>query len=146
MTSFRLFAGTDVGLRDNNEDNFTVCPDLNSSKWIVPADHQRAFPLAERGCLLVVADGMGGQNAGEVASAIAVDTVQLMFSPQYLTDKLLSKPSNIKAFLRKVIATADENVKAYSETHPEAEGLGSTTAPVTYIPPETLMPRENVSP
>lgn len=126
MTSFRLFAGTDVGLRDNNEDNFTVCPDLNSSKWIVPADHQRAFPLAERGCLLVVADGMGGQNAGEVASAIAVDTVQQMFSPQYLTDKLLSKPSNIKAFLRKVIATADENVKAYSETHPEAEGLGST--------------------
>ena len=126
MTSFRLFAGTDVGLRDNNEDNFTVCPDLNSSKWIVPADHQRTFPLAERGCLLVVADGMGGQNAGEVASAIAVDTVQQMFSPQYLTDKLLSKPSNIKAFLRKVIATADENVKAYSETHPEAEGLGST--------------------
>lgn len=126
MTSFRLFAGTDVGLRDNNEDNFTVCPDLNSSKWIVPADHQRVFPLAERGCLLVVADGMGGQNAGEVASAIAVDTVQQMFSPQYLTDKLLSKPSNIKAFLRKVIATADENVKAYSETHPEAEGLGST--------------------
>ena len=110
MTSFRLFAGTDVGLRDNNEDNFTVCPDLNSSKWIVPADHQRVFPLAERGCLLVVADGMGGQNAGEVASAIAVDTVQQMFSPQYLTNKLLSKPSNIKAFLRKVIATADENV------------------------------------
>ena len=70
MVSFKMFAGTNVGLRENNEDNFTVCPDLNSSKWIVPADHQRAFPLAERGCLLVVADGMGGQNAGEGASAI----------------------------------------------------------------------------
>ena len=38
MVSFKLFAGTNIGLRENNEDNFTVCPDLASNNWIVPAD------------------------------------------------------------------------------------------------------------
>lgn len=126
MVSFKLFAGTDVGLRDNNEDNFTVCPDLTQNEWMMPADHQQVIPLGECGCLMVVADGMGGQNAGEVASAIAIETVQTMFAPDFLTDKVLSKPANIKDYLKKVISKADFNVKEYSKEHPEAEGLGST--------------------
>lgn len=126
MISFKLFAGTDVGLRDNNEDNFTVCPDLTQNEWMMPADHQQVIPLGECGCLMVVADGMGGQNAGEVASAIAIETVQTMFAPNCLTDKVLSKPANIKDYLKKVVSKADFNVKEYSKEHPEAEGLGST--------------------
>lgn len=126
MVSFKLFAGTDVGLRDNNEDNFTVCPDLTQNEWMMPADHQQVIPLGECGCLMVVADGMGGQNAGEVASAIAIETVQTMFAPDRLTDKVLSKPANIKEYLKKVVSKADFNVKEYSKEHPEAEGLGST--------------------
>jgi serine/threonine protein phosphatase PrpC len=126
MVSFKLFAGTDVGLRDNNEDNFTVCPDLTQNEWMMPVDHQQVIPLGECGCLMVVADGMGGQNAGEVASAIAIETVQTMFAPDCLTDKVLSKPANIKDYLKKVVLKADFNIKEYSKEHPEAEGLGST--------------------
>lgn len=126
MVSFKLFAGTDVGLRDNNEDNFTVCPDLTQNEWMMPVDHQQVIPLGECGCLMVVADGMGGQNAGEVASAIAIGTVQTKFAPDCLTDKVLSKPANIKDYLKKVVLKADFNIKEYSKEHPEAEGLGST--------------------
>lgn len=126
MVSFKLFAGTDVGLRDNNEDNFTVCPDLTQNEWMMPVDHQQVIPLGECGCLMVVADGMGGQNAGEVASAIAIETVQTKFAPDCLTDKVLSKPANIKDYLKKVVLKADFNIKEYSKEHPEAEGLGST--------------------
>lgn len=126
MVSFKLFAGTDVGLRDNNEDNFTVCPDLTQNEWMMPANHQQVISLGERGCLMVVADGMGGQNAGEVASAIAIETVQEMFAPENLSGKVLSKPNSIKDYLKKVVSKADSNVKEYSKEHPEAEGLGST--------------------
>lgn len=133
MVSFKLFAGTDVGLRDNNEDNFTVCPDLTQNEWMMPADHQQVIPLGERGCLMVVADGMGGQNAGEVASAIAVETVQSMFAPETLSDKVLSKPSSIKDYLKKVVSKADSKVKEYSKEHPEAEGLGSTIVMVLVV-------------
>lgn len=133
MVSFKLFAGTDVGLRDNNEDNFTVCPDLTQNEWMMPADHQQVIPLSERGCLMVVADGMGGQNAGEVASAIAIETVQAMFAPEILSGKVLFKPSSIKDYLKKVVSKADSNVKEYSKEHPEAEGLGSTIVMVWVV-------------
>ncbi len=126
MVSFKMFAGTDVGLRENNEDNFTLSADLSAGSWTMPADHQQVIPLGEAGCLMVVADGMGGQNAGEVASAIAVETVHAMFTPEALAQVALTKASAVKDFLQKVVQTADSSVKDYSRTHPEAEGLGST--------------------
>ncbi len=55
---------TDVGRkRPHNEDNMA---------HIIPRDEQA---LLKKGALFIVADGMGGHAAGEVASEIAVDTV-----------------------------------------------------------------------
>ena len=125
MVSIKLYAGTDIGLRDNNEDNFIVCPDLLSDSWTVPHT-EPAMPLGDRGCLLVVSDGMGGQNAGEVASAITVDTVREMFSPGTLSDKVLSTSSTIRNYMSGVIKEADARVKKHGATHPDAEGLGAT--------------------
>lgn len=126
MATFKLFAGTDIGLRDNNEDNFTVCPDLTKGEWVIPSDQQTEIPLGQSGCLLVVADGMGGQNAGEVASAIAISTVQEMFAHANLTESVVSKTDSARDFMKKVIVEADKRVKTYSSTHSEAEGMGST--------------------
>lgn len=126
MPSFRLFAGTDVGLRDNNEDNFTVCPDLTQGEWMVPANQQADIPLGSRGCLMVVADGMGGMNAGEVASDIAVKTVQRMFSLAKIPTDVTRSPNSIKAYIKKVITEADRQVKKHSKKDPSTEGMGST--------------------
>src|SRR5438128_3232236 len=55
---------TDVGRkREHNEDNMA---------YVIPKDPQ---VMASKGGLFIVADGMGGHAAGEVASEIAVDTV-----------------------------------------------------------------------
>lgn len=55
---------TDVGRkREHNEDNMA---------YVIPRDPQ---VMAMKGALFIVADGMGGHAAGEVASEIAVDTV-----------------------------------------------------------------------
>lgn len=121
-----MFAGTNVGLRENNEDNFTVCPDLSKGEWTMPHDHQQTIGLGSLGCMMVVADGMGGQNAGEVASAIAVATVQELFSPAHIPHTVVEKADTAKDFLRKVIVEADIRVKKYGKQHRQAEGLGST--------------------
>jgi protein phosphatase len=126
MITFKLFAGTDVGLRDNNEDNFTVNPDLTLDKWMVPANQQVTIPLGKWGCLMVVADGMGGMNAGEVASDIAIKTVQDMFSLSKFPANVVNKPDNIKKYIKKVIDQADRQVKQHCKEDPSTEGMGST--------------------
>ena len=126
MVSFKMFAGTNVGLRENNEDNFTVCPDLMKNEWIVPADNQQVIQLGQRGCVMVVADGMGGQNAGEVASAIAIYSVQEMFSPDELPANVIEKPDTIKQFLKKVVSECDIRIKQKAKEDSSTAGMGST--------------------
>ena len=74
--TIRYFGATDVGLvREHNEDNF-VCVDLEDELRGLPGDATRETHLGERGLILAVCDGMGGAAAGEVASQMAVDTIQ----------------------------------------------------------------------
>lgn len=66
---------TDVGrVRQNNEDNFLIA-DLNI-KHVPEASQFAQFNISDRGTLLLVSDGMGGRNAGEVASQITVEVFQ----------------------------------------------------------------------
>lgn len=126
MQGIKIFAGTNVGLRDNNEDNFTVCSDLQSGSWTVPTDHQQVLSLGNMGCLLLVADGMGGQNAGEVASAIAVQTVEALFSLEALSSICLDDDNQVRQYLLNGIEKADARIKAHAHDHSETSGMGST--------------------
>lgn len=126
MQGIKIFAGTNVGLRDNNEDNFTVCSDLQSGSWAVPTDHQQVLSLGNMGSLLLVADGMGGQNAGEVASAIAVQTVEALFSLEALSSICLDDDNQVRQYLLSGIEKADARIKAHAHDHAETSGMGST--------------------
>lgn len=65
---------TDVGReREKNEDALVVA-DLSGATLLGPVQHAR-FDVGERGVLLAVSDGMGGAQAGEVASALVVETL-----------------------------------------------------------------------
>ena len=65
---------TDVGrVRDTNEDAFVIA-DLTGGALLGEEAHAR-FDVGERGVLLAVSDGMGGAQAGEVASALVCETL-----------------------------------------------------------------------
>ncbi len=108
----RAFGATSVGRkRTNNEDAFAILPE------------QR---------LHIVADGMGGHSAGEVAAQIAVQQIIAFFEKHqvdedstwpYPYDDSLSFPANK---LRTAIALANEKIQAYSNEHPESRGMGTT--------------------
>ena len=122
---FKLAAGTNVGLyRNNNEDNFIVCPDLTTSQWLLPQGSDDVA-LGDYGILLVVADGMGGMNAGEVASAMAVDTIRQMFAPDAIAP-VVNDSKAIQQFMEEVVKTADMNILKHSQKDSSTQGMGTT--------------------
>lgn len=111
--------------REGNEDNMFYClnfsdPSFSNQKF------QEWLPLDELGLLMVVADGMGGMNAGEVASQIAIDTVKFFFSPEKITKKIAESDSSRQSYLEKVIISADEQVKQMAAQREDRKGMGST--------------------
>lgn len=130
---FKLIAGTDVGLRDNNEDNFIVAPNLSVGEWITPIDSKQEYNLESKGAIMVVADGMGGQDSGEVASAIAISTIQDLFSKENLTDEVVKSDKSIKTYLKKAVIEADKRVKHRSKIDPSTGNMGSTIVIAWFI-------------
>jgi protein phosphatase len=123
----KMTARTDMGLRrKNNEDNFVVSADVTGGSWDVPEDANVGIELGDKGCLLVVADGMGGANAGEVASAIAVDTVREMFTPENITENVLQDDSTIENFIEGVVEEADRRITSRSLVDKNTSGMGTT--------------------
>lgn len=122
---FRIAAKTDVGLvRENNEDNFQASSDLSVEpmRWV----NNEICSLGEKGALLVVADGMGGMNAGEVASELAIETIRTAFSPKSLTHEVMKSRFSIEKFMNSVIVEADIRIKTEAKSHPESRGMGTT--------------------
>ena len=108
-----------------NEDNFYVDDNLSDN---IPChfDVDKILDLADYGLIMAVADGMGGQNAGEVASGIAVKTVQEFFEPRVLNDKIVNTPDTRRIYLEKLVVEADRRIKEEAKNNPEHEGMGST--------------------
>ena len=112
--------------RPVNQDNFWVCPDLEAfiAEGTVATGEAVDVVLSDKGALMVVADGMGGMNAGEVASQIVIDSLKRSFSD--VSSVALGDDGSVKGFIRKAIVTADNEIKKYAAAHPETEGMGST--------------------
>jgi serine/threonine protein phosphatase PrpC len=96
VTVFQAYAASDVGRRAGNED--------------------AAF-VGER--LVVVADGLGGHRAGDVASALVVERFA----------RLDPGPVSAESIAQTVL-DANADLLRHAAEHPEARGLGSTVAGV----------------
>jgi serine/threonine protein phosphatase PrpC len=106
------FARTDPGpVRENNEDNLLI--DVENG-------------------LFVVADGMGGHASGEVASAVAVETVQDVLLNAHDPDETrLDRPSvdeddAIRERLRYAMNQASVRIRRIALDNPVHSGMGTT--------------------
>ncbi|MBX5435910.1 MAG: Stp1/IreP family PP2C-type Ser/Thr phosphatase [Alicyclobacillaceae bacterium] len=97
-------ARSHIGLvRQMNEDGYAV--------------HMDWRPMS----LLMVADGMGGQAAGEVASRMAIDTVAAV-----VRDGLQQDPVDASDLLRRAVAAANDKICAAARTTQAYLGMGTT--------------------
>lgn len=102
MKSFYI---TDTGkVRSHNEDSVTIVKNASS-------EH-----------LMIVADGMGGHRAGEVASSMVVTQIGSRFQK---LSTIGTKKDAIN-WLRDNVKEINASIIKYSNEHPEAQGLGTT--------------------
>jgi serine/threonine protein phosphatase PrpC len=98
---------SDQGSRDHNEDN-----------WGSPAPNLTPEQIAAKGLLYVVADGVGGHQAGEVASQIAIQTLQELYYADPNPDVGGSLQAAIEEANRRIYHQAISNSQQY--------GMGTT--------------------
>ena len=103
---------SDVGLvRSNNEDCFGI------------------YEIADA-VLAVVCDGMGGENCGEVASALTLETfastAKRMCKPKIDQGRLALTERDAYVILYNAAAKANDTLITYQAEHPECEGMGTT--------------------
>ncbi len=128
--SVHSYGLTDQGrVRDSNEDHFLV-GELARTLWV----RQTSLPQQptqngrNRGHVFLVADGMGGHQAGEVASALTVTTIETFLL------HLLKRFSNLQTTdeqavlkdLQTALCHADARIFEEAAQHPEFTGMGTT--------------------
>lgn len=101
--AFEYAAATDRGrVRPGNEDAVAYDPELG---------------------YLMVADGIGGARAGEVASALAVQVIAERFS---LNESSPEYPESARAFIESAIKEANLAIWRLGKEEPELAGMGTT--------------------
>lgn len=125
----RLYGATDVGhTREHNEDTFLVA-DLEEGSVVSFEHGSETCVEGTHGLLFMVADGMGGAAAGEIASAMAAQVVYDQLSTHWrsVADPT---PEAFATALRDATETANSRIHAFARQHPEHRGMGTTATAV----------------
>lgn len=102
---------TDIGCeRENNEDYFCYSEPPTESEF------------RRKGRVAVIADGMGGEQGGEIASRLAVNAVQQAF--------LMLPPSDPLELLIEGFRAAHDAIQQCVRERPELRGMGTTCTAV----------------
>lgn len=126
----RSFGKTDPGrVRSSNEDHFLVVElarTMSIQHTSVP--HEQTQYRSHRGHLFLVADGMGGHRAGEVASALSVVTIEafLLNSLRRFFNLKGPEESGVLKEFQSALMRADARIFEEAERQPKLLGMGTT--------------------
>jgi protein phosphatase len=119
-----VFGKTDLGrTREHNEDTFLVA-DLSTGNASLQPEVRR-HEIGARGSLFMVADGMGGAAAGELASAMAADLIYRHMATAWAAD-VANTPDQFAYRMREAVELANDQLYSYAREHPEVRGMGTT--------------------
>ena len=119
-----VFGRTDVGkMREHNEDAFVVADLTRGNATLQP--EVRSHVVGDRGSLFMVADGMGGAAAGEIASAMAIEEVLSELSSN-LTAGDAPTEEGFAMAIKRATSAANAKIHMFAVEHPEFRGMGTT--------------------
>jgi protein phosphatase len=101
-----IYGLTDEGLvREHNEDFIS---------WFIESG------------LVILADGMGGHNAGEVASELAVNSISDALEDVLSPDIKDGAKMDYQDAVHEAVVYANDEINQHAKTHPECSGMGTT--------------------
>lgn len=116
----KLFGVTDTGChRKDNQDSYAV------------------RRLSDEAAVLVVCDGMGGAQAGSVASRVAVETFTAAVEEQFAHGAPEDNPGWWDDVLAEACNRANRQVYELSRSDPGYQGMGTTLVAVLALPGES---------
>ena len=139
----RSFGVTDRGkVRSANEDHFLIA-ELTKAMHI----EQTSLPQAseqfgqERGRIFLVADGMGGHQGGEEASALAIGSIQTfaLNTLKWFFPLRGSETPTVADEFRTALQQADAKVVDEAARRPELRGMGTTLTMVYNLDSELFV-------
>lgn len=105
-SKFDMYGLTDEGLvRDHNEDYISFQNEMG---------------------LVILADGMGGHNAGEVASELAVSSINEALEEILSPEVKDTCDIDFKEVVHESVIFANDEINLHAKTHPECKGMGTT--------------------
>jgi PPM family protein phosphatase len=104
---YDVASGISQGARDYQEDAITT-----------------DFPVGAEAGFVVLADGMGGHAAGDVASKIVLTEVYSELKFQFADVSAFE--ARAPEILRNVADFANETLRQHADSHPETDGMGAT--------------------
>ena len=139
------FGLTDQGkVRRNNEDQFLIASlhkVMKIEHTSLPEDAQKRFESTAMARLLLVADGAGGHEAGEVASGLAIETVASYVTHSMKCFYQLDSPleSDLLSALESSVAKSHAIVQAEAEKSASERGMATTLTVVHILWPRAYL-------
>ena len=117
----RIVAKSDIGtVRELDEDSVSF---IHTEEIYEGKSREKA--------LLILADGMGGHSAGEIASRIAMDSVKKVLFPLMIEKEDISEKNEIRNKITDAYSTAERNIRAWAKQN-SVPSMG-TTLVISYI-------------
>ena len=116
-------------VREHNEDHFLVA---RFGRYLTPLQSnipgQAATLFEEEGHGLVVADGMGGAAAGEMASKLAIRTLMelVVQTPDWIISPKSADAERVMDRMADRFARIDDRILAEAAKNPRLRGMGTT--------------------
>lgn len=145
LTQMDCFGLTDPGLkRPTNQDHYLIA-DLNKSMRIhdtsLKLDSETRVYGGSQGKLLVVADGMGGEAAGEQACTIAVDqlTTYVLNSLSWCFRLEEDSEHDFEDHLKEALESCQTSIQTAVAAHPKMQSMGTTLTMVYIVWPRAFV-------
>ena len=126
----RSFGLSDRGQkRESNEDCFAIA-ELARTLHVHHTNLPQSSPGVSfhRGYVFLVADGVGGNQAGEIASELSVTTVEefLLNTLKCFSNLRADEEQSVLRELQEALCQADSRIFEETAKHPEWQGMGTT--------------------